>query len=309
MKKSNNGFWLIIWIWLVFLISMLVLYIIEYMIPFSRNIKWVENSSISYYQAVSWFENALYSLKKNNFTAWTETWTTLSGDNISWSFEVKAMWNILPPVWEGDSDFDENWNKISVWSPIQLQIWKWFLEFSPFFAVWKSLIFRVPDLNWIATVDQTLSWWILPLINWQLSSEDDTLNSRNESAMISANEICSSNKDSAGCESFMWGNRYYSWRLWKTLDWTDEVLNQFQQDNCQGTNSWCILKFSIINKLELTNWVDVPYLEWNFQSNQPLPLRFSTIIMTWKSYWFKRVLQTKISQLTTIEAFDFTVFQ
>ncbi len=50
--------------WLVLISSLFAYTILEYMIPFSKNIKWIENSSKSYYQANNWIEMGLYFFLK-----------------------------------------------------------------------------------------------------------------------------------------------------------------------------------------------------------------------------------------------------
>jgi hypothetical protein len=58
--------------------ALLALYILEYMIPFSRNTKNIEQSVAAYYQADSGIEDALYSMKLNSGTLDYE-----ASDNLS----------------------------------------------------------------------------------------------------------------------------------------------------------------------------------------------------------------------------------
>jgi Tfp pilus assembly protein PilX len=63
MRQSNkNAFALIIAMGLVIFMVLIAFFILEYMVPFSRNTKGIENASRAYYQAESAIENAL----KNN---------------------------------------------------------------------------------------------------------------------------------------------------------------------------------------------------------------------------------------------------
>jgi hypothetical protein len=43
--------------------------------------------------------------------------------------------------------------------------------------------------------------------------------------------------------------------------------------------------------------------------NTQVPTKFFRIKSIWKSYWFKKILNIKIPQNTTNQAFDFAVFQ
>ena len=298
MKNINkNGFSLVIWIWLVFLISMLVLYIVEYMFPFSRNVKWIENSSISYYQANSWLEETLYFINRNEI--WTSTWLTLTNDAQSFWYELVSTWTMLPPAWEWNSWFDQDWNIIAKWKPIQLQVWDW----KPNSFAWVNFYFRVPDLNLNNTTDESLSGTSLPIINWQLSSNTWTLNA---SSYITASDINSPSTFSLDLDSASWKNL-----MWSIMWFGSSGGGGFYSSNC-WVWSKCTLKISIIDDLVDSWWTKVPYLEWraNFSwTTWWVALRYARLELEWKSYWFRRVLNVKIPQLTTIEAFDFTVFQ
>ena len=177
--------------------------------------------------------------------------------------------------------------------PIQLEVWDKKLW------AWASaninLYFRVPDIDTLHT--ETLSWSSTPIINWQLSSETNVLNS--SGSWITETEI--------------------DWTdiLLKTLQgfdldwfsWPNQKFNKFYQHNCWA-GSGCILKLSVINKLELsTNNTPVPYIEWQATTVSEIPLRYTIIDTSGKSHGFKKDLKVKVPQQTVNEAFDFTVFQ
>jgi hypothetical protein len=89
-------------------------------------------------------------------------------------------------------------------------------------------------------------------------------------------------------------------------------INEFYENNCKNETSKCILRFSVINPLKLTNPNTMaPYLEWKIttEGGKTIPLRYSRIKSTWKEYWFKKELTIRVPQDTISEAFDFTVFQ
>jgi hypothetical protein len=102
------------------------------------------------------------------------------------------------------------------------------------------------------------------------------------------------------------------------LNWIEMLISDFYWNSdttwhCYWTNSWCILKFSIINKLELNHHnIGVPYLEWRIDiwtNNSNIPLRYTTVSAAGKSMWYKKELEIKIPWKTLNQAFDFTVFQ
>lgn len=307
--KNTNKKWisLILAMWLVILISLLAMSILEYIIPFSRNIKWIENSSNAYYQTSWAIEEALW------FTSQTplidNTWHSLDPNSpVSWTWNIIANWSILPPSWEWNSEYDSNWNIIKSWSPIQLEIWNWLI------SDWSNVIFqfRVPDLNWNTNnTIQTLAWWENYIINWQLSSPTNTLNA--DWTLIKYKNIYESNNN---CTTLWDCNiKFTKWIYdnWVDLSWLTPTFNTFYNNNCQISK--CTLKLSIINKLELTTWTKIPYIEWKWifdQNNSTwdiIPLRYTQIEASWKSYGFKKDLKVRVPQQTTIEAFDFTIFQ
>ena len=293
--------------WLVIIISLLAITILEYVIPFSKDIKWVENSSKAYYQANSWIEDWLYEVNVRN-NSWTIDNTTEYSDtdftwNLNSEYSTISSWTTLPQAGEWNSSYDNDWNTISLWNPVQLEIWDWKITTD------FEIAFRVPDLDWWANVE-ALSWSIISpytaIVNWQLSSSTNTLNS--SWSIITNNDVLDWNQ-------VFWDNLLVLWwSQWVDLDWNEtwsEILSNFYWANCWAWLS-CTLKFSIVNKLELdTDNVSIPYLEWQMavDSTENIPLRFTKISSSWKSTWFKKDLEVKVASQTVNEAFDFTVFQ
>ena len=60
MNKNKKAFSLILAMWLVLITSLLAYTLLEYMIPFWKNVKGIENSTKAYYQANNWIERGLY---------------------------------------------------------------------------------------------------------------------------------------------------------------------------------------------------------------------------------------------------------
>ena len=295
MKKNKTAFSLILAMWLVLIMSLLVLYILEYIIPYSKNVKWIENSSNAFYQAENSIEDwmlffktrpKITNEKSKNF--WTNT--------VDYKYNTESSWTTIPPSWEWNSEFNKNYNIIAPWKPIQLKIGKkdWDNNIDLNNSNTK-IYFKIPKVkSWILT----LSWWNLAIINWQLTTNSKkTLNATG--SQIRANQITNTDIDISNLQ-------------WVDLNWhetNNEKLWKFYNDNCTWTNSWCTLKMSIINKIELNNWTPLPYLEYKFQFNNKIPLRYSRIHSEWKSYGFHKYLKVRVPQQTTNQAFDFTIFQ
>lgn len=310
MKINKKWFSLIIAMWLVLISSLFAYTILEYMIPFSKNIKWIENSSKSYYQANNWIEMGLYFFwSRSDSDIWN---SDLTKTNFNWTTDVEdfkystltstSVWinTVMPFIDQWNSEFDDDFNIIKVWEPIQLSVWYWFI--SNIDDV--DIEFKVPAIEWVA---YELNWSTTWIINWQLSSNTNTLNSQTSSLITEA--------DINGASWLT------IWLLsWKTLTWGLTDFRTFFNANCTLITSKCILKFSIINDITTrpnipVAWlpsINLPYLEWRldtWNTSNDIPLRYSIIESTWKSSWFSRQLKVRHPQETVSEAFDFTVFQ
>lgn len=285
--------------WLVIFINLLAISIIEYVIPFSKSTKQVENSMVAYYQANTWIEEALYVLKG------TEAWDIENEDSdkdflgtvIDNMYDLTTKWTLLPSVWEWNSEYNDEWNQIAMWSPIQLEIWSDYVVFDS-----TDFYFRVPDLDWNWGLE--LDWASMAIVNWQISSQSNTLNS--SGSYLNAGDICDSCvDDTCSCNSID-----FSWIKWVDLNWTYPYeIEDFYDNECQTSS--CILKLSVINELKAeSDSIFVPYLEWKIDFwTKEVPLRYSKISTIWKAYWYRKDLEIKVPQETTNEAFDFTVFQ
>ena len=285
MKNNKKWFSLPMAMGIVILITLLSITLLEYIVPFSRDIKSVENSSVAYYGANSWIEEWLYHLSERTWES--DEWNQDYSWRVSNYYKTYSSWSLLPPLWEWNSEYDIDWNTISAWNPIQLSIWNWYIN--PVTNI--DIMFRVPDLDnsWPAT----LSWW--SIINWQLSWLNETLN-----AWISIIKVS---------DIWLWSINMLGIN-WIDLNWVSTPFATFYNANCNTVSSRCILKFSVVNKLETINSILIPYLEWQLEVwTNTIPLRYTKINWWWKANWFKKELDIKVATETVNEAFDFTVFQ
>lgn len=321
MKKIQNKKWfsLIFAMWLVLSISITIIYLLEYVMPFAKDTKWIEFSSNAFYQSNSAIEDALYYVATNNL--WDEDsndlvlgWTfdsNISGitgngentyydrendddPNTDFGYDIEARWDTIPPDSEWNSEFDPDWNRLAIGEPVQLEIGE---------GNWNSatITFRIPNTGfWNWSDIQTMPWWI---IAWQLSSENGTLNSGTDST-IGRDVLKSWNGDG---KEFNFINQNIKG---KTLNDEEESFSIFY-NNCNATGEKCTLKLSVINDLILddSHNTPVPYIEYKIEGANNIPLRYTRIRTSGYSNGFKKDLYIKIPQQTVNEAFDFTVFQ
>ncbi len=291
MKNNKKAFSLVIAMWLVLITSLLAFTILEFIVPFSRDIKWIENSTKSYYQANNWIERWLYFFSKRSDSQSRTELTRAYSVNIDYKFSTTSSGVVIPATWKWNSSFNKDWDTLSVSDPIQLLIWYAFISN----LATLRIDFRVPDLNNDLILWETLDWTTTPMVNWQLISETDTLNSLS-TTVFTADNINS------------W-DMAFSWLNGKKVSDSSTVsfATFFWTNNC-NTNK-CILKISVID--DLKTWSKtIPFLEWKITTwANSLPLRYSTVESIWKSNWFSKNLQIRVPQETVSEAFDFTVFQ
>ncbi|MDD5769527.1 MAG: hypothetical protein PHE25_01035 [Candidatus Gracilibacteria bacterium] len=305
MRKNKSGFSIIIGMGLVILMTLSAYLILSYIIPFSQNTKGIENSSNAYYLSYGGIEKALYFIGKERTPAdmTTETGSNMPNTLTGISYETFSSGSSIPKPGEGNSEYDKDYNTISITEGLQLEVG------NNMIPNWSGVnfIFKVPNLDLNNTTSETLSGLTLPIINWMLSTDSDTL-SASGTTYIEANGT--TGVKSSNCSSSC------SWQINNKngviLDGSPEIFNQaYYNSNC-GAGSSCILKFSIINPLILsTGNKVVPYLEYQISGlGGGFPDKYAKIISSGKSYGFQKSLEIKIpQQLTTNQALDFTVFQ
>ena len=296
MLQKNTWAFSIILAMMLTTIMLLVAYnLLEMIVPFAKNTKWIENSSNSYYQSYAWVEESINFISKNS--VWSSTWKTMPWTATWYSITMTSTWTIVPWAWKWNSEYDKNWNRIAPGEPIQLYV-TWNQD-------WKNFKFRVPDLDWNNNwSNETLSWWILWIINWQLSWSWLTLNS--SWTYIKANQIWNIST------TWTTWNIDISGFIWSDLNDSSSNLLAFYnwiKPNCNNLTQKCSIKLSIINELKTTTWTPIPYLEYQITFLNSVPQQYVDINTDWKSYWFKKTINTKYRVDTTSEAFDFTVFQ
>ena len=285
MKKNKKALSLVIAIGITLVMSVLALYILKYIIPFGKNTKNIEQSSVAYYQADSGIEDALFSNNNNSLDSFKR---------VDYWINIESEGRILPPTWEWNSEYDSDFNIIRIWKPIQLEIWNNSINPDDL-----KIYFRVPDLD--KNIPETLVWWNLKIINWKISTTNNILNSENSE--VTSNQINWDLKSWKYIFRNNWDNED-----WRELNDNTTTFKSFYDSNC-NTWSWCILKMSVINELKLTSWTSVPYLEWKIETTNNVPLRYTIIKTTWKASDFRKNLKVKVPQQTLNQGLDFTLFQ
>ncbi len=296
LHTHKKAFSIVLAMGVVLSVSLTTIYLLEYVMPYSRDTKGIEFSSNAYYQGSAAVEQWLLFVAQNDL--WDETekeyedwWTWLV-------YEIEARGDTIPPAWEGNSEYDPDWNMLAPGKPLQIEIWEWDWDDG-------NILFRLPD-TWIGP------WYYLKdmpggVVTWQLSADEITLSSLGTFATA-----WSDNTDfKTGYE------RPFSieWKSWVVLEWPEQWttlrFNTFYDRNCKTEQKKCTLKLSIVNRLILDDQKNtpIPFLEYKITNAGNTPLRYTRIKANGFSNWFKKNIDIKVPQQTVNEAFDFTVFQ
>jgi len=273
------------------IIIIIAIYLLEKIVPFSRDIKWVESGNISYYRANTALNEALLSMSGSNPGYETGSSAALYTTGSGITYTVTATGTVLPQSGLWNSEYDTNWSILGPGKPVQL-----LLSTSINWSLASTyLSFRVPDLDKNGTWDQFLTGSLAsstPIINWTLSSSGDTL-------QASGSQIVASTANS--------GTVCFETLPWLTLSWSAHTFSNFYTTKC--STEQCTLKLSLINPLLLNGGENAPYLEYQAYFNVAVPLQTAVIQTAWYAGGFRKNITRFIQQMTTSEALDFTVFQ
>ena len=300
MKNSSPGFSIVFALGMIVFVSAISLYLLSLIIPFSRSIKGIEASSYAYYNTNSALEEALFvTMSGTRNKAYGYEPSKLLSSSRGSSFSVDAMTSNIPEIWQGNSEFDSDWNRIGYNEPIQLFVGNNYLWNTGAIGI-PTLQFRVPDTTKGIGIRPTLAGAAgSGVILWQVSSTLQSLSSADTTFITYNNVNNASNIVNLGSKQ------------WELSDWsgTIQTLNSFYSTQCNWTTEKCALKFSIIGPLKDINGAEIPYLEYRIVTSNSIPAKFSSINAVGKYDGYTKSLQVDIPQLTTSSAFDFTVFQ
>ncbi|MDD2566175.1 MAG: hypothetical protein PHZ26_02615 [Candidatus Gracilibacteria bacterium] len=304
LYRNKKGSALMIAIICIVIISSIMIYFLEKLLPIARNIKGIENSTVAYYNGLSGIEQSLLFMK--TASVGTESGVTYNTSNPQgYSFQITASGTKIPIAGEGNSEYNSGRNIIGPGQPIQLAIGSG--------ITWSSveLKFKAPDgMGLTGTLDNS------GIINWQLSGKntDGTgiiLYASGESnmikgGMIDGNPIYLDTKD--GFDLNGSGGTFDD--FYDTDGSPFNATTGLGANGANCTSNSCTLKLSIINPLIGTGGQAIPYLEYKIDFGfVKVPLQYAIIQSDGYSYGFKRHIRSTARQQTTSEALDFTIFQ
>jgi len=288
MNNTNqNWFSIILAMWVVLILSLTWLYLVEYMIPFSRDIKGIENASQAFYESYGWVEENI--LQVYSWSLWSD-YSKSSSSLQDYEYTFLGSGDRVPALGQWNSEFDSDFSRFSQTETISLQVWN-----GRFTDVSEDIFFRfqIPEFWWVS---QNFAPPNNDIILWQLSWRWGTLTSAS-GALIQEND--------ANSNINIWSS------VWAPLTGSDEVFSDYFRDvlDCDNPANTCTLKISVINPLISSNNSLVPYLEYSIQTSDPIPYPNPMMTSKGNSFGFSKTLEVFIPQEVTSSAFDFTVLQ
>lgn len=283
LTSHISAFSLILAMWITLLLSLTGLFLIEYMVPFSHSVKWIENSSKAFYQSYGSLENAIYSTYSGaESQIWYEpTSRSLWSNSIDYGYSVISSGSVIPLAWNGNSDFNTDWNQISQNTPVHLYVWD--NRVSEI-----NVEIRVPNGQTLRVSEDD------DLVLWQISSNSDSLSADNIIDLGGG----AWNDDLFWEDGFPLSSHTVSQRF-----------STFYSNEC-WVGDECVLKLSVVKPLILSDGTEIPYLEYKINTNgNAIPFQESYISTKGKSFGFQKSLNVALPHSSTSSAFDFTVLQ
>jgi len=324
------------------ILAFMMIMLLEKILPTSRTIRGIENSTIGLYHGSSAIEQSLATMNyKLPGKAIDSGSITLSDPQQEGKYTVSQNSKTIPVPGKGSSEYDSNWNRINAGNPVQLRIEQALITSTANFAN-MTFDLRMPKLGTLDTSAGASSSTTFftgsntySVVNFTISNGLQTYSSDFKTpctgASVQNNGVTASRINVADLPTL--GDF-----CMKDLNSSNPPLllkNQLSA-NANFCLSGCTIKFSVINKLENAAGGQVPYLEYrirngvplgaqsvncmsaypplptcgaNMELPSPIALPFTTITAEGVAYGFRRVSTRNLQQLTTSEELDFAVFQ
>lgn len=308
--NDRKGSALLIGIWLIIFLTVLAIVFVERIWRFSATTENIEQSNIAYYQANAAIEQALNTADKR--TPWNISLVS-SGSIESSGFTGTVITGslMIPTPGYGNSEYDSNWNIISVWSPVQIVLPDGIND-------WANVHFRfrVPNIDFNnSTIESHAVVANTGVVSWILSSPTAVLFASGETNTFVWSEILSSNGTTYQTISAReWGNNVDNTSVSVATFYASATYLWPTWTRCAGYS--CTLKLSLLRPIPLNPLSDgrmIPFLEYqiDFQGSGigGVPDQFMHFTSQGWSNGFARWRSVEIPQITTSTALDFTVLQ
>lgn len=284
------------------LITMMSTVFFERVFRFSERSNGIENSNAAYYKALWNIEDALYTGWVNKYTPWNiknKTVTASVKSTSGSSITVGTGGTTIPMPWMWNSQYNKNYNIISLSEPVQVVI--------PDAINWSTVKFkfRIPP---IPNTSTGIFNWALNntgYILWTLASSGASLFASGELEIFQWKDLTDTDLS-------------IELKNGTTNSWSASAFTAFYASSYIGINGADCLNYKCTLKLSLIRPVptaDTPsrnmtFLEYQITwLNKSIPSQYMNIHAEWYSYWFLRSRDIQFPQITTNTALDFAVLQ
>lgn len=150
------------------IIALMAIYLLDKIVPFSRNVQGVENGNVAYYRANTALNEALLSMSASD--PGLQPSSSLISNGSGMVYKVTAQGIRTPQVGYGNNEYDKDWSVLAPGKPLQLVLADGLVWTDTSSSNDSEFRFSVPDLNKDGVYNETLSGASTPIINWILSA-------------------------------------------------------------------------------------------------------------------------------------------
>jgi hypothetical protein len=293
--RNKDGSALIVGLIIVVLLTIMTVSFLEKVLGLGRVSSGISNSAQAYTLTTGLIEEQLMTSAMTKQAPWQiptkiEGNSNQAGNSTGRTLAAYTGGNILPMPKKWNSQYDDNWNIISMGQPVQIVI--------PSGVNWGNVNFqfRVPPIpgETSATGSSSGSGVIL----WTFGYSGASLYASGETNIFKLSDIDASNK-------------FIDAKNWLTNTGASIRFDAFYNNywsNC-GNNYQCTLKLSMIRPFTTTLWKSYSFLEYKITFDTLIPAQYMVLDSSAFVRGYLRSRQVRIPQITTNTATDFAVLQ
>lgn len=304
-SHSHRGSAIIVALIIVVLLSILTVTFLEKVLNLAKSSGNINSSAQSYSLATAIIEEQLMNPSMTKTAPWgiqeVSDPHAFTGRSL-----VAATGGTIMPVqwiwwfpWKWNSEFDTDWNIISMGEPIQIVIPDW--------ITWSSVnfYFRVPNIPGSTSTGAAPAIGGSGIILWTFGYSGASLYASWETNIFTGADI----RDAPN---------YIGWLNGITNSWTSSTFENFYTDSTIGVGPGgdkcypyqCTLKLSMIRPFLTQGWQSFPFLEYKIDFWAVyIPSQYMVIDSSAYINWYLRSRQARIQQITTSTAADFAILQ
>ena len=169
LRINVRGSALIVTIMIMVIMTLIGVYMFEKVAPVMRNSTNIENSTVSYYQARSGVELALLTMTGSNPSYSSSTNAINPATQKGYAVDIVGSGQTIPMPGEGTSEYDQDWDRLSVTEPVQVSIDSTSINWNN-----VQIHLRVPNIAQSSVT--TLTGGSMMIVGWSLDGSGQVIN-------------------------------------------------------------------------------------------------------------------------------------